>query len=260
METIPLDNRSLIRAFLETDRNWSAYALGDLDPELYQLSEWFGAIDGDAIRSLVLLFKGLEPPVIFTLGNLIGLDQILDRLMRARSIYLSIREEHLASIEKHYRIHDRAPMWRMILKPSEFRSNDGEAIELHPADVDELTCLYALGGGDAFTASQLSSGVFYGLQKNNRIAAVAGTHVVSIDESTAAIGNVMTHPDERNHGYASIVTSAVCAELIRRGIRTIALNVSQSNPAAIRVYEKLGFKKYAPFYEGIAMRKETERS
>src|SRR3970040_426272 len=107
MDTVRLLDRDQIRAFLNTDRNWSAYALGDLDPELYQLSEWFGAIEGDTIRSIVLLFKGLEPPAILTPGDPIGLDQILDRLMHARSIYLSIREEHIAAIDRRYHIHDR---------------------------------------------------------------------------------------------------------------------------------------------------------
>ncbi len=257
MEVISLTDRTYIRSFLETDRDWSAYALGDLDPELYQQCEWFGAEDDGRLRSIVLLFKGLEPPVIFSIGEASGLDQILDRLMRARSVYLSIREDHLRAIETHYHISQRDSMWRMVLKPSEFRSLEGEAIDLQLADIDELTRLYALGGGDAFTRSQLRSGVFYGLRKNDRIAAVAGTHMVSIEQSVAAVGNVMTDPDHRNHGYASIVTSAVCAELIRRGIRTIALNVSQSNLAAIRMYKKLGFKKVVPFYEGLALRREN---
>jgi len=54
---------------------------------------------------------------------------------------------------------------------------------------------------------------------------------------------------------ATLTTSAVCAELIRRGIRTIVLNVAQSNASAIHVYEKLGFKRYLPFNEGVAVRK-----
>jgi GNAT superfamily N-acetyltransferase len=251
-----LTDRDLIRSFLETDRNWSAYALGDLDPDLYQQCEWFGAEDDGELRSIVLLFKDLEPPVIFSIGEASGIDQILDRLVRARSVYLSIREDHWPAIETRYHVGRRESMWRMVLKPSEFRSIDGDAIDLQLADIDELTRLYALGGGDAFTRSQLSSGVFYGLRKNDRIIAAAGTHVVSIEQSVAAVGNVMTHPDYRHRGYASIATSAVCAELIRRGIRTIALNVSQSNPAAIRVYEKLGFKTVVPFYEGLALRRE----
>lgn len=256
MNIVTLTARSLIRPFLNTDRKWAVYALGDLDPDLYQLSDWFGALDGEGLRSLVLLFKGLEPPVVFTLGDPIGLEQILDRGMHARSIYLSIREEHLTAIEVYYHIHTRQPMWRMILEPGDFRSIDGEVNSLTMADFEELTQLYALGGGDAFTRTQLSSGLFYGIKQAGRVVAVAGTHIISLGENVAAIGNVLTDPDHRNRGYASIVTGAVCAEIIRRGIGTIALNVAQSNPAAIHVYEKIGFKKVMPFYEGIALRKE----
>jgi len=34
----------------------------------------------------------------------------------------------------------------------------------------------------------------------------------------------------------------------------IGLSVSRSNAAAIRVYEKIGFKRHVPFYEGTAIR------
>lgn len=256
MNIVTLNDRSRIRPFLNTNRDWAVYALGDLDPDLYQLSDWFGALEGEGLRSLALVFKGLEPPVVFTLGDPIGVEQILDRGLHVRSIYLSIREEHLTAIEAHYHIHARQPMWRMILEPGDFRSIEGEVNSLTMADFEELTRLYALGGGDAFSRSQLSGGLFYGIKQAGRVVAVAGTHIISIGESVAAIGNVMTDPDHRNRGYASIVTGAVCAEIIRRGIGTIALNVAQSNPAAIHVYEKLGFKKVMPFYEGIALRKE----
>jgi predicted GNAT family acetyltransferase len=37
-------------------------------------------------------------------------------------------------------------------------------------------------------------------------------------------------------------------------LRTIALNVSQRNAAAIRVYEQVGFARYCGFYEGVAER------
>jgi ribosomal protein S18 acetylase RimI-like enzyme len=46
----------------------------------------------------------------------------------------------------------------------------------------------------------------------------------------------------------------VCEELLDRGIEMIGLSVSRSNEAAIRVYEKIGFKRGVPFYEGTAIR------
>jgi ribosomal protein S18 acetylase RimI-like enzyme len=40
--------------------------------------------------------------------------------------------------------------------------------------------------------------------------------------------------------------------LIERGTRIIALNVKSGNDTAIRVYERLGFRFHARFFEGIA--------
>lgn len=110
---------------------------------------------------------------------------------------------------------------------------------------------------DAFTPGQVFAGAFFGVEEQGRLVAAAGTHVLSETYNAAAIGNVFTHPDYRGRGYAQITTSAVCAELARRGIRTIVLNVAQSNAAAIHVYAQLGFKKYAPFIEGVAVRKAS---
>jgi ribosomal protein S18 acetylase RimI-like enzyme len=51
-----------------------------------------------------------------------------------------------------------------------------------------------------------------------------------------------------------MATSAVCKELLERGVELIGLSVSRSNEAAIRVYENIGFKRRAPFFEGTATR------
>ena len=89
-----------------------------------------------------------------------------------------------------------------------------------------------------------------------RLVSVAGTHIVSDNERIAALGNVMTHPGYRGQGLATMATSAVCEELLERGIELIGLSVSRSNMAAIRVYEKIGFKRRVPFFEGTATRIE----
>jgi predicted GNAT family acetyltransferase len=90
------------------------------------------------------------------------------------------------------------------------------------------------------------------------LVSVAGTHIVSDNERIAALGNVLTHPDYRGQGLATMVTSAVCEELLDRGIELIGLSVSRSNEAAMRVYEKIGFKRHVPFYEGTAIRIEIK--
>jgi predicted GNAT family acetyltransferase len=92
--------------------------------------------------------------------------------------------------------------------------------------------------------------VFFGTWENGELVAVAGTHLAVPAEGVGAIGNVYTRRDRRGLGLAGALTSAVAGELLRMGVRTIGLNVTQRNAAAIRVYERLGFFRYCDFIEG----------
>jgi RimJ/RimL family protein N-acetyltransferase len=130
----------------------------------------------------------------------------------------------------------------------------GDCIPLTPAHADQITQLFTLGGGLAFSPEQIARGVFYGIPVEGRIVAVAGTHLVSPTYSVAGMGNIFVHPDHRGRGYGTATTSAVANELLQRGIRDVVLNVAQDNAPAIHVYEKLGFERYCPFYEGPATR------
>jgi hypothetical protein len=70
----------------------------------------------------------------------------------------------------------------------------------------------------------------------------------------AAIGNVYTRRDRRGLGFGTQVTAAVTAALLRLRLRTVALNVEQNNDTAIRIYERLGFRRYCEYREGVARR------
>ncbi len=243
-----------IRAFLDTDRYWADYALGDLEPNLFQFTEWQGIEDNGKLMAMTMLYRGFAPPIWFAMGDGCGLDVLLSEAVREEVIGLSVREEHIDLVGKYYRTDGRIPMWKMGLDARDFAPLDGEAMRLTPADVPALQAFYQFGGGDAFSPREVETGVFYGITVGHRLLAVAGTHAVSFGGRIAALGNVMTHPDYRGQGYATMATSAVCRELIDRGVSTIGLSVGRENAAAIRVYEKLEFKKYIPFYEGIAIR------
>jgi len=257
MRVRTLNDLAAIRAFLDGDRKWAAYALSDLDPGLRELCAWYVAEDAAGPRALAMLYAGFDPPALFTMGTAPDVDLMLAAAVRAPCVYLNVRDEHLPAIRAHYQVARLDPMWRMTLDPADFRAVRGETIHLTPQYTRELERLYALGGGGAFTPSQVFSGSFFGIEERGRLIAAAGTHVLSEAAGTAAVGNVFTHPDRRGQRCAQRVTSAVCADLIRRGIRTIVLNVAQSNTPAIHVYEKLGFKRYLPFSEGVAQRKPT---
>src|SRR5439155_19334107 len=95
-------------------------------------------------------------------------------------------------------------------------------------------------------------GVFCGIREGEDLIAVAGTHLVSAAESVGAVGNIYTRRDRRGRGLATQTTAAVVAELRRLGIATIVLNVSRTNVPAVRVYERLGFRRYCDYFEGRA--------
>jgi ribosomal protein S18 acetylase RimI-like enzyme len=250
-----LDDKSQILAYLETDRPYAAYAIGDLAPGMYEQCAWAGAERDGRMQALVLHYRGLEPPPLFLMGDVDGLRAILTKTLCPDGVYLTCHQEHLAMTNAFYAWQETTPMWRMMLQPARFQPASGDAVRLSAGQSGQLAELYALGGGGAFSPAQVERGVFYGMSIDGEFVAAAGTHLVSVDYGVGAVGNVFTHPNHRGQGYASAATSAVVSELLDRGIRDVVLNVSQDNATAVHVYEKLGFERACPFYEGPANKK-----
>jgi GNAT superfamily N-acetyltransferase len=254
-----LTDKSDILAYLETDRLYAAYAIGDLDQVMFEETSWAGAEEAGRLRALALSFRGLEPPALFLMGDPDGLRVILEYGLHPERAYLTCRSTHLAAAGSVYRWEELTSMWRMAIRPADFRPAEGDSHRLAPAQSGQLAKLYALGGADAFSPAQMEHGVFYGVAVERRLVAAAGTHLVSPTYGVAAVGNVFTHPNHRCRGYATVTIGAVVAELVRLGIRDIVLNVSQSNGDAIRIYERLGFERYCAFVEGPAVLRRNRR-
>jgi GNAT superfamily N-acetyltransferase len=258
--TTELADKAEILSFLETDRGYAAYLIGDLEPALYADCTWAGAAREGRIEALALHYRGLDPAALVLMGEPEGLRAILDHTLAPERVYLTCRPEMLDLTRAFYAWDEITPMWRLVLNRERFlpvRHVPDQAIlaPLRPAHVAQINELFVLGGGLAFSPAQVELGVFYGVLDEGALVAVAGTHLVSATYSVAAIGNVFTHPDYRRRGYGTLATSAVAAELLRRGIRDVVLNVAQENGPALRIYEKLGFERYCPFLEGPARKR-----
>ena len=241
-----LTDKSDIRMRLNTDRQWSLYALADLDDEMFAHCDWWGLADG-----LALVFRGIAIRPIFVLGD----TSLSRRLMAALPVttgYLNLKADQLNAAEGIYRYRERHEMHRMFLDA--FEPSPGVVEVLAPSTCREVEQLYATGegGGIAFAPFQLQSGFFRGIRRNGELVAVAGVQVWSQHEGVAAVGNIFTRPDRRGQGLAQIVTSAVVASLKEAGIQTIGLNVNSTNTVAIRAYEHIGFRTHFGYFEGIA--------
>jgi predicted GNAT family acetyltransferase len=88
---------------------------------------------------------------------------------------------------------------------------------------------------------------------NGRLISAAGTHVVSPAARLAVVGNVLTLTEHRGRGFATAVTSAVTAELLRT-CDEVVLNVRADNPPAINAYRRLGYVEHTRFEERLIHR------
>jgi ribosomal protein S18 acetylase RimI-like enzyme len=249
-----LSNKDEILAFLQRDRLYAAYAIGDLEPSLFAQCQWFGAEDNGKLRALALLFTGLDPHALFTMGDNDGLAVILGSALQPERAYFMSRPEHLKVLEARYELGAVQQMLRMVITPADFRPVSGPVIRLNSGHLEQLKALYRLGGGEAFAPYQLRDGVYYGIEVNGQLVSVAGTHLISPTFGVAAVGNVFTHPNHRRRGYATACTSRVVEQLLAQGLDVI-LNVNRENTEAIGIYERLGFRRYCPFIEVLGDRK-----
>lgn len=247
-----------IKTVLMTDGAWSVYAIGDMDAQFFRKTQWH--IKG---KSLALLYRGFEPPVLFTTGSGPDLESVLNEIKDEEKFYLSVRENALELIKRNYAIRDEMLMMRMIWQRANdevklnFRDRRLEKLTLK--DIDSITDLFSDGNDsgeapDFFSNSMVEHGIFYGIRADDQLIAVAGTHIVSKAENVAAIGCVYTRRDHRGRGLSKLVTGVVVSNLLDMGISTIALNVRHNNFAALSVYKRLGFIEHCPFYEGLASR------
>lgn len=251
-----LADSAQITAFLEKDHWYAAYAIGDLEPNLFEQCRWYSAELAGESRSLALLFEGLDPPALFLMGEPTGLTMILGAALRPDIVQFTCRESHLAALQTHYQTGEIDRMLRMTLSAVDFRPvTEFEAERLGPGYASELARMYARAQGSAFSPYQLAMGVFYGMKRRGRLVSAAGTHLVAHTMGVAAVGNVYTYPEYRGRGYATGCTSAVCADLLAMGL-DVVLNVARDNADAIHIYKKLGFQAYCPFVEGVGVRQE----
>ncbi len=239
--------RQQIRRILESERIWCAYALADLDPAEDDRCTWLTMKE-----SVVLIYKGFKPAVLFAHGESDTLHHLFDQVPSDHYLY-TFKESTRKMINSNLKSVFEARMWRMFLDRDKFPSLSTAGVER--LGRDDLSAIQRLYGSfsdqpDAFQERQLAMGPFYGIRENGEIISIAGVHIVSPWASVAAVGNVFTRPDRRGQGLATRTSAAVVQAVLDDGIDTIVLNVASDNEPALRCYEKLGFEAHCHYYEG----------
>jgi RimJ/RimL family protein N-acetyltransferase len=246
-------DRALLRTFLERDRLFAAYAICDLEDREFARTRWAVAWAGLSVIAVGLEYSGLSPQPLFLMGSNAGIEAILRDVLRPRAAYVAALPESLPAIETLYRLDAGPPMVRMWVDRSTFRPFPAEVQRLLPVEIGELNRLYQLGFASWLPSSAIAEGVYYGIRLRGKLIAAAGTHVISPQARLGVVGNVLTHVDHRGRGYATAVTGAVTAELLRT-CDQVVLNVRSDNPPALQAYRRLGFEEHVRFEERLAHR------
>lgn len=244
-----------LRRTLTPHRAYAAYALGQLQPELFARSEWWVA-RGAYGQALLLHSRGGLGNALFTLGAVDALEATLQLHPGPRHTFLTCQVHHLETVLRHYRLPDHQSMLRMLVDGETLRPFLGEVRRLIGRDVRQVNRLYHTDGTPAFyTAENIDDAVYYGAYEDDRLVAVAGTHVVSPADRIAVAGNVFVHPAYRARGLGTLVTSAVTRHLLS-SCREVVLSVDPRNVAAVRAYQRLGYREVGRLIEAAAVRRD----
>lgn len=249
-------DRDELRRMLAPHRMYGAYALGQLQPGLFERSQWWVS-RGAGGHALLLHSQGGLGNALFGLGTSEALDALLGLHPGPRHTFLTCQMQHLEVAQRYYKLADYDEnMTRLVVDRETFRAVDGNVRRLDGGDVHKINRLYRTDGTPAFyTAENIDAAVYYAAFDGDHVVAVAGTHVMSADEEIAVVGNVFTQPSYRNQGLGELVTSAVTRELLK-SCREVVLSVDPRNGPAVQAYLKLGYREVGRLIEAPAVRRD----
>lgn len=252
----PVSDMATIRSILAPRVEYTAYALGQLEPALFPRTRWYYA-RGTTGTGLVLHSRGGLGDATFVLGDPDAVAAVLSIHPGPAQTYATCQPQHLEVLRRCYRLANQQPMIRMGVTKASFQPLTGqETVVLSGIDIRKVNALYGSEGGPSYYIPEhIDSGVYRGIVSEGRLAAVAGTHVVSRQEGVAVVGNVFTHPEFRGRGFATACTSAVTETLLEY-CDHVVLTVDPNNTPAVAAYARLGFREVCHLVEASAARRD----
>ena len=201
-------------------------------------------VEKDSIVGYLLSYSAFEYPVRTLRGSKAAVKRLINEIPREKMIVFTDHAS-LDLAKKHLRPTGIWPEDNMEVKKGEEKLQSiGEARRLNVEDAKQLAALYSEVRGGVENSDLHRKNVakhhYYGIFSDGHLVSAGGSYVETVDGWI--VGAICTSPSFRNRGYASIVTSALTKQALKETQR-VGLNVISTNIAAIRLYEKLGFRK-----------------
>lgn len=252
----PLDDATEIRKLLRGRVEYTAYALGQLEPGLFERTHWYRS-QGETGTALVLHSRGGLGDATFVMGDASAAAATISIHPGPNQTYITCQPHHVDVLRRVYRLAHQQPMIRMAITRETFEPVSRiPTVPLAGVDIRKINALYGTDGSPSYyTPEHIEAGLYRGIFEEGRLVAVAGTHVVSPRERVAVVGNVFTHPLHRGRGYATATTSAVTGALLEN-CDTVVLTVDPKNAPAVAAYYRLGYREACQLVEASATRRD----
>jgi predicted GNAT family acetyltransferase len=146
-----------------------------------------------------------------------------------------------------------ASLVQMVAEQPVQAVSDQRVQRLTRDDAAEMLALASLTKPGPFTLEALSLGEFWGVKSDGRLVAMAGERMKQ--PGYTELSGVCSHPDFRGGGLGRLLSLFVSNRIAARG-EVAYLHAYESNTAATRLYESIGFRLRSTLNMAVVQRIE----
>mgnify|MGYP000315351247 CR=1 FL=1 len=206
------------------------------------------ALDRGRIDGMMLIYRGR---IVQLRGSGEAVRALLEGL-ELEEVELVAEPPHERYVLERYVVTTNRRLHLMILRRGEERSRPSHpTVELGASDAEEIAGLMRSADpehwgevtGQQVTETMREGVSWLGVRVGGRLVSVGSARLT---EWVGLVRTVATHEAYRNRGYATSVVSELVHRMLRR-VHMAIIYVLGDNWPAIRVYEKVGFRKYRTY-------------
>jgi len=251
MRVFPLDS-SLEPVFWEyVNRDVPCYYhfIVDLKHDSSSTKIWLAFDEQEKLSGLMMVYRN----AIATLrGSSDAVKLLLEKLdLEKAEIQVPIEYKDLV-IKRFKKIGYSTDLILMVLRKGEEKVQITHPLMRPTAEyAEEIADLMRSGDPDWWgdvsaerIAKRLDNWLCLGVKDDGKLVSFAAA---TLDEVGGIIAPVVTSEEYRNRGYATSIVSALVERILQK-TELALLFAEKSNPAAVRVYSKVGFKPYKEFF------------
>lgn len=237
-------NRKSIVDSLRSDVIRHVFAFYDIQYDL-EHTTMHAAFDNQALKGYVLAYTAVTPPGVVLDATLNAAEKLIAYAPENKFILHTLPDLLLIVKRRYPEAKCYTENWMLVRK--------GEATFFRSKMVRKLSAVHAVGLTELLSSQTnqqrreakeseewVRENPTYGVFLGRRLVSYASSFLQL--PQVWVIGGVYTHPDFRNRGYATLTTSAVTEEALNNAEKA-ALFVGADNHPAVRVYEKIGYRK-----------------